>query len=236
MEFARVVAFGAHAFDVEVTAGGLLAKLSRQGSEITIVHMTLGEMGYPVPGQAGVYAAQKQSEAQRSAALIGAVIRVLGYEDTRLPNDEEAKLAVCDLLRELRPELVLTHWQGSWHKDHRAANELVMDGLFLAGLPGLARDRPATSVRAVWFPENWEDPIGFVPQHYEDISETYVQWLGAIDAYALSRTDLATFPYRDYHTALARVRGCQVGVRYAEAFMTVEPLRIQLINNFLAKP
>ena len=236
MEFARVVAFGAHAFDVEVTAGGLLAKLSRHGSEITIVHMTLGEMGSPVPGQAGAYAAQKQGEAQRSAALIGAVIRVLGYEDTRLPNDDGAKLAVCDLIRELRPDLVLTHWQGSWHKDHRSAHELVMDGLFLAGLPGLARDRPATSVRAVWFPENWEDPIGFVPQYYEDISGAYDQWLGAIDAYALSRSDLAAFPYRDYYTALARVRGCQVGVRYAEAFMTVEPLRIQLINNFVAKP
>jgi LmbE family N-acetylglucosaminyl deacetylase len=236
MEFARAVAFGAHAFDVEVTAGGLLARLSQQGSEITIVHMTLGEKGHPRPGHAGLYADQKQIEAERAATLLGAAIRVLGYEDARLPNDDEAKLAVCDLIRELRPELVLTHWHGSWHKDHRHAHELVMDGLFLAGLPGLSRERPAAAVRAVLFPENWEDPIGFAPQHYEDITDCYQQWLNAIDAYALSRSGLAAFPYRDYYTSLARVRGVQAGVKYAEAFMTVEPLRLQLINNFLGKP
>ena len=235
MEFPRVVAFGAHAFDVEVTAGGLLAKLGRQGSHITIVHMTLGESGHRAPGQTSTYASQKREEAKRSAALLGAGVRVLEYPDARLPNDDDAKLAVCDLIREMRPDLVLTHWEGSWHKDHRNAHELVMDGLFFAGLPSLERERPACGVRAVLYPENWEDPVGFVPRHYEDITDVYQQWLEAIDVYAISHGGFAGFPYRDYYTSLARVRGCEIGVRYAEAFMTAEPARLQLINNFIGR-
>ncbi len=228
----RVVAFGAHAFDAEATAGGVLAKLRRQGSEITIVHMTLGERGYRVGGRTGAYAGQKKSEAERSALVLGATVRVLEYEDTHLPDDDEAKLAICDLLREFRPDLVFTHWKGSWHKDHRTAHELVMDGCFFAALPGVQRTRPAWAVSEVWFPENWEDPVDFRPQHYEDISDTYDQWLEAMDAYALARENLAAFPYRDFYTSLARVRGCQAGVRYAQAFMVAEPLRMRFYNQF----
>lgn len=227
----RVVAFGAHAFDAEATTGGVLAKLSRQGSDITIVHMTLGERGHRVAG-ADAYAGQKKSEAERSAELLGAKVRMLDYEDTQLPNDEAAKMVMCDLLRELRPDLVFTHWEGSWHKDHRHANELVMDGCFYAALPGVQRSRPAWAVSSVLFPENWEDPVDFRPQHFEDISDTYDRWVEALDAYALARENLAAFPYRDFYTSLARVRGCQAGVRYAQAFMVAEPLRMRFYNQF----
>jgi N-acetylglucosamine malate deacetylase 1 len=194
--------------------------------------MTLGERGHRVTGRTDAYADQKKAEAERSASLLGARVRMLEYGDTRLPNDDETKLAICDLLRELRPDLVFTHWQGSWHKDHRNAHELVMDGCFYAALPGVQRSHPAWAVSRVMFPENWEDPVDFRPQHYEDISDTYERWVEALDAYALSRENLAAFPYRDFYTSLARVRGCQAGVRYAQAFMVAEPLRMRFYNQF----
>ena len=234
MKFARVVAFGAHAFDAEVTTGGLLAKLSREGSAVTIVHMTLGERGHRQTKKTTAYAGQKKTEAERAAALLGATVRVLKYEDTALPNDDETKLSICDLIRELRPDLVITHWQGSWHKDHRNAHEIVMDALFYGALPGVQRKMPAWAVSQVLFPENWEDPIGFTPQLYEDISDSYGQWIEAIDAYALSREGLAAFPYRDFYTSLVRLRGCQAGVKYAQAFMIADPLRMRFYNQFLS--
>ena len=41
----RILALGAHAGDMEVAAGGAIAKHTERGDEVTIIHLTLGERG-----------------------------------------------------------------------------------------------------------------------------------------------------------------------------------------------
>ena len=64
-----VVAFGAHPDDVELSAGGTLAKFAAQGKRCAIVDLTRGELG--TRGSAELRAA----EASNAAKILGLVHR-----------------------------------------------------------------------------------------------------------------------------------------------------------------
>src|SRR5438309_2365079 len=114
---ACVLAIGGHAADMEFTAGALVAKYTRAGARAVFLHLTAGEMGHPrLSGEE--YARQKVDEAARAARVLGAEARFLSYVDASLPRDDEVAYQIADVIREVKPDVVLTHWQGSFHSDH----------------------------------------------------------------------------------------------------------------------
>jgi LmbE family N-acetylglucosaminyl deacetylase len=211
-----ILVIGAHAFDAEVIAGPLASAAVQRGAAVTFLHLTMGEQGHPclIPEQ---YSTQKEEEASRAAARLGVSVHNLGLRDAFLPNDDETALKVCDVIRALKPEVVITHWHGSWHKDHRAAAELTRTGMLFAALPTLRREEPAHTPQLLLFGENWEDDEGFSPDHLVDVSEGFEAWRAAVHEYELAR-GLSSFPYVDYYSALYRMRGCLRGTRYAQGF------------------
>jgi len=211
-----ILVVGAHAFDAEVIAGPLAAAAVKRGATVTFLHLTMGEQGHPclIPQH---YCVQKEEEAGRAAARLGATSRSLGLRDAFLPSSDETALEMCDVIRELKPEIVITHWHGSWHKDHRAAAHLTQTGIFFAALPTIASDHAAHTPQLLLFGENWEDDEGFRAEHLVDVSDGFEAWSEAVKEYELAR-GLSSFPYVDYYSALYRLRGCLRGTRYAQAF------------------
>lgn len=214
----RLLAIGAHAGDMEFTAGAVIAKYTAAGHGAFLLHLTPGEKGHPLLGPAD-YARQKIEEAQRAAAVLGAEVRFLPYRDAELPLNEEVKLAICDVIREVKPDIVITHWGGSIHPDHERTYLNVRDALLYAALPGIPRPLPPHRVRGVYYAENWEDPYGFEPEVYVDTASSFDTWLKAAAQYELFRGGVSDFRYADYYQSLAVMRGCLSGFRYACAFM-----------------
>lgn len=232
----KLLVVGAHAGDAEITTGPVIAQHTRAGGEALILHATLGERGHPDLGSAA-YAQQKREEAERAAQLLGARVTFLPYRDGELPVTEALKLELSDIIRAERPEIVITHWRGSFHKDHAACHELVTDAVFYAGLPTLPRALPAHSPRALYYAENWEDPHDYQPALYVDTTDGHEQWLRAIEAYELFRGGLSSFPYRRYYEALATIRGIEVGVTHAKTFTApTEALRTKIAGFGAAIP
>ena len=211
-----ILVVGAHAFDAEVIAGPLAAVAVKRGATVTFLHLTMGEQGHPclIPAHS---CAQTEEVAGRAAARLGGERRSLGRRDAFLPSDDETALELCDVIRELKPEIVITHWHGSWHKDHRAAAHLTQTGIFFAALPTITSDHAAHTPQLLLFGENWEDDDGFRPEHLVDVSDGFEAWSEAVKEYELAR-GLSSFPYVDYYSALYRLRGCLRGTQYAQAF------------------
>ncbi len=223
---------GAHAGDAEVMAGAVAAQHVRDGGKAILVHLTLGERGHGRLSQQE-YARQKADEAQAFGRAIGAEVVVLPYGDAELVATDEAKLRVCDVIREHRPAALVTHWHGSIHRDNAICSTIVEDALFYAGLPSIERDYPAHNVGLLCFGENWEDPIGFHPELYVDVSPSYDAWVEAMQAYELFRGTISTFPYLDYYRTLSRLRGIEAGRERAQAFMMPPgPARRQIVESF----
>ena len=213
-----ILAIGAHAGDAELTTGQLLIKQKQAGDRIVILHMTLGEGGNSKMTPAD-YGAQKRREALAADSVIGAETIFAPYKDGELPDDEAVRLYVADVIRQVKPTYVFTHWQKSIHKDHARTSAIVQDAVLLASLPGVVTKNPAhRGIRGVWYAENWEDAEDFKPYVVVDVSSAAQQWRDAVTKYEFIRGGISSFRYLDYYDALATVRGAVAGKQRAIAF------------------
>jgi N-acetylglucosamine malate deacetylase 1 len=226
----HLMVIGAHAGDVENMAGAIVLKHTRAGGRATVVHMTLGEAGHPTQPPA-VYAKQRAREVQESGRLMGAKVIWLPYQDGLLPITEEIKLEVCDLIRQEQPDVILTHWKGSLHKDHVATHAIVMDAIFYASLPAIERARPAHHAPRIYFPENWEDSDGWRADIYLNVSDVWPGYLQVLRSHELMRGGVSSFRYLDYYSALGTMRGCLCGFDKAAALMMPAGAWVQRLDH-----
>lgn len=228
-----ILAIGGHAGDAEISCGLALCHHVNLGRKVAMLHLTLGERGHPKMS-AEQYAGLKRTEAEYAAKAIGAQVYFLSYMDGELPVNDEVKFAICDVIRECRPSIILTHWMKSIHKDHVSASLNVPDAVFYAGIEGFKRKDPAHYAGTLYYAENWEDREDFVPEVYLEITpEDMELWEEMTSKYALFRGEVVKFPYVDYYRSLARVRGAEVGFEYATAFMLPRGAHRRRVQSFL---
>jgi LmbE family N-acetylglucosaminyl deacetylase len=214
------MAIAAHPGDGLFTMGAVLAQQIEHGGSGAVLSLSLGEKGAPQGIQAERYGEMQRTATQRATHLLGAEAMFFAYRDAEITFNEESTLAVSDAIRQYKPDVVITHWSGTWHKDHQNCHLIVRDAVFYAGLETLARGHPAHSVSKVFYAENWEDASNFVPDTYLDIEAVYERWLQACDFYPMWRGQTGFFRYKDYYSALAMMRGCLSGFRRAVALMS----------------
>jgi LmbE family N-acetylglucosaminyl deacetylase len=192
---------------MELTTGAVLLAAHRRGDRVVLLHLTLGEGGNPKMLPA-VYGAQKRREALAVGAALGAEVIFGPYRDGELPNDDATRRYVADVIRQVQPTLIVTHWRESIHKDHSTTSAVVQDAVLLASLAGLITEHPPhRGVRSVWYADNWEDATGFVPYLFVKVSGAVPVWKAAVEQYEFARGTISGFPYIDYYAALATVRG-----------------------------
>lgn len=216
-----IVAIGAHAADMEFTAGATLLKHARNGWDAHIIHLTLGEKGNPnLSPQA--YGEQKRQEAEAAAQILQTTPHFLSYRDGELTVSDDIAYELAKWLRRLRPQVVITHWRDSIHSDHTATYFLVRRALFLAANPHFDLDGlpPALRMR-LYYAENWEDAENFRPFVYVDISDVFTDWERAFKCFAIAASG-SGFPYWDFYQARTRLRGIEIGTTYAQAFAVDE--------------
>ncbi|MEP6507186.1 MAG: PIG-L family deacetylase [Gemmatimonadales bacterium] len=213
-----ILAIGAHAGDMELTTGALLIKQHKAGDRIVILHMTLGEGGNPKMSPA-LYGAQKRREALAADSAIGAETIFAPYKDGELPNDEAVRLYVANVIRQVKPTYVFTHWQKSIHKDHARTSAIVQDAVLLASLEGVVTGTPPNrGLRGIWYADNWEDSEDFQPYISVDVSNEMKQWREAVSKYEFVRGGISNFHYLEYYDALSIVRGAVADKQRAESF------------------
>ncbi len=130
----RIACIHAHPDDAEILAGGTLALLAGFGHEVTIVTMTAGDGGSDEYGPAEISEIRK-SEALAAAKTIGAGYRCAGFRDLAIFNDDGSRRRVTQLLRELRPDVILTASPSDYLCDHEATSHLVRDAAFACTVP-----------------------------------------------------------------------------------------------------
>ena len=227
----KIMAIAAHPGDGLFTMGAALAQQINHGGTGALLSLSVGEKGAPKDIPVQRYGEMQRTATEKATHLLGAEAIFLTYPDAEIPFNQESTLAVCDVIRQYKPEIVLTHWSGSWHKDHQNCHLIVRDAIFYAALETLPRSRPAHSVSKVFYSENWEDASGFVPDTYLDIEAIYEKWLQACDFYPMWRGQTGFFRYNDYYSALSIMRGCLSGFKHAIGLMSDSAQRISRLGS-----
>lgn len=223
-----ILAFGAHPDDVELFAGGTLAKMAALGHSTGVIDLTRGELG--TRGTP----AQRRREALKAAAILQLKVREnLGFADGEIPVTPEARLRVIRMLRKYRPLIVLTHHWDDRHPDHVNTSKLVAEAVHHSGLAKIktaqARYRPRTLLY-------FKVPPTTVPSFVVDVTDHIEQRNAAIAAY---RSQLFDPSNRGPSTALSHpdflahidsihsFYGTLIGKRRGEAFQIKGVLEIQ---------
>ena len=213
----HIMAIGAHIGDAELTTGKTLATHSLLGDKITTVAVTAGERGAPPGRDIAEFARHNVSCAEEFAQALSGKFICLGYPDGEAPDNDELRFKICDVIRAEKPDVVLTHWHDSLHKDHITTSRAVEDAIFYAALRGLEREAPPHWARGPYYAENWEDSNGFDPYIYIDVTPGYDLWLEHIQKLWLTNNS-PWFKYREYYDALSRSRGALVHKLRAECY------------------
>ncbi|MEY2844995.1 MAG: hypothetical protein RL076_541 [Chloroflexota bacterium] len=202
-EAKRALAIGAHPDDAEFGAGGTLARLAREGWEVTYIVVTNGNKGtHDRTLSPFDLSAAREIEQRKALDVLGGNTRAihLRYNDGELEASAALRLEMALYIRVLKPNLVFSHdpWkQYMWHPDHRAVGFAVIDGLvsardhlFVPGMMQVGID--------LWRPETLYLWAAEQPDHFEDITSTL---------------DTKIASLREHHTQLDNANGWEERVR-----------------------
>ena len=147
----RYLMIGAHPDDPDIRFGGTAIRLIKAGHVVKFVSLTNGCCGHQTLSGKEL-ADRRYAETQAAKAVIG----LSEYEVWRESNDCELEPTVENrkrlirLIRDFRPDVVLSHRLCDYHADHRAAAQLVQDAAYLTQVPMFCPDAPVPKVNPVF--------------------------------------------------------------------------------------
>jgi LmbE family N-acetylglucosaminyl deacetylase len=168
----RLLIIGAHPDDADYAAGGLAALYRSAGHLVRMVSLTNGDAGHHLqPGP--VLARRRRAEAAAAGAVIGAAYDLCENHDGELLPTLENRNQVIRLLREFRPDLVLTHRPNDYHPDHRYTSHLVQDAAYMVTVPAIVPGTPHLTANPViaYLPDDFERPYPFSPTVVVDVGK-----------------------------------------------------------------
>lgn len=224
-----ILVFGAHPDDAELGAGATIAKEIYNGKKVGIIDLTRGELG--TRGSADL----RDKEAAEAAKILGLTIREnLEFADGFFVNDQPHQIAVIQMIRKYRPDIVLCNAVSDRHIDHAKGSKLVSDACFLSGLAKIDTKLPGDDQwQDAWRPKNVYHYIqwnNITPDFVIDVTGFIKKKLEAVAAYSSQfynpsskdpDTPISSKNFVDSLEYRARDLGRLVGVEQAEGF-TVE--------------
>ncbi|MCC6698568.1 MAG: PIG-L family deacetylase [Candidatus Hydrogenedentes bacterium] len=217
----RIIAFSPHPDDVEILCSGTLAKYASQGHDVAIAVVTRGDVGSPTLSREEI-AAVREKEARSAAAIIGARFFWLGYDDEFLYDSPEVRKHFIDVIRQVRPDLVLCPDKDSdYHPDHTRTGQIVWDTHVMATVPNIKTEHPpCEKIHDIWYYDTIAG-INFLPEFYVDISGQWETKLKMVACHESQNAWLVSQygrPTTYFVETQSRFRGYQTGCDYAEAF------------------
>lgn len=234
---ARALTIGAHPDDAEFGAGGTLARWASAGCEVSMLIVTDGSKGTWEPDLSPAELTEmRRDEQQRAADALGATgqVIILAHPDGELEYSMELRRELCRWIRQLRPDVLLTHdpWRRYMlHPDHRVTGIATVDAVVAARdhlffpdqlTGGLSKHRPDRLL--FWAADE--------PDHWEDIVGTFEAKIGALLCHSSQmRTTMGDAgsgeeqrrAFEERIRRRAAEQGAPAGLALAEAFKMVRP-------------
>jgi len=237
------LAFGPHPDDAEIGAGGLLLKMKKLGHTTGIVDMTTGDMGWGTPEV-------RAEESAQSARILQLDVREnLDLGDCRIEDTFENRCKAAAMIRRHRAQVVLSPYyqlpigRGLGHNDHYKTGQIVANAYNLANLRKAPIAGEAYQAKAIFY---YFLPPGTLPTFVVDITEEFDDWMAALDChrsqfYNPEKPRPRNLPaVRDVFATFASYWGWQIGVKYAQAYLSTSPLNVgdplTLVRDVVPRP
>ena len=238
----NILAIAAHQDEVESQVGGTLAKYAKdRRNKIFIATATNGNKGNDKMSMEKTALVRKE-EAKNAAAIIGAEYICLDFEDEMFFDGEETRLKFLNLARYCKADIIFTHNPCDYSPDDVLTSKMVRDISTLIPLVKIKTESPPyKKIPALFYFEPYLG-LGFLPTDYVDITDFYDTKIAMCHKHVSQIQRQRDFRSETYGKStedsydtlhyIARFRGLQCGVIYAEAFIydytpdRIRPFRI----------
>jgi len=216
----NILAIGAHPDDLEILCGGTLAKYSEKGHKVFMAHLCNGNMGgKDIPQEQ--LAEIRDKEARASAKIIQAEVLGPICADLGVHLTQEMRAKVADIIRAAQPDLIITHSPQDYMPDHVITSQLVFESAFAATLPYFQTKHQAyEKITPIYYMDTLLG-LKSQPEFYIDITDHFetkkAMFLCHESQYKWLEGHHLTDPFQMIET-MAKFRGLQSGVMYAESF------------------
>ncbi len=148
----RILAVGAHPDDIEFLCAGTLLKFRNRGDEILTAVLCNGDKGHYEIGPEEL-ARIRRIEAEEAAKSEKATLVSVGvFSDLEVYVDSESRRKGVKIIRQAKPDLILTHYPDDYMCDHSTTGRLVIDASFVASLPNYRTESSHTkSIPPIYF-------------------------------------------------------------------------------------
>ena len=216
----NVLAIGCHPDDIEVACAGTLAKYVKEGHRVTVCHVANGNLGHAIipPDE---LRAMRLEEAKRAGALAGIEVVTCDVGDLMVYPNKEQRDRVVEVIRQVMPDVIITHSPNDYMPDHTAVSQLVFDASFAASVPHYPQgENTPAPVTPLYYMDTLAG-VNFQPTEYVDITDTIdlkLEMLECHESQVVWMRDHDGIDFPDMVKTCSRYRGYQCGAEYAEGF------------------
>jgi len=219
----KIMAVSAHPADFCSRSGGTLIKHIQAGAQVKVIWLTHGEADEShllYRENPGISVAEvrriREAEAFACVEVMGAEGKMFGFGDDPLKMTPERMEMLAQEVADFKPDILLTHWQ----------DELTYPTHLIASRAAVEATRMAKATNDIRFFEpniGSATRVGFLPDHYVDISGVFEKKMEALATLKAQPHLLA------YYTTCSKWRGLESKCDYAEAFVRFAP-KIPLLD------
>lgn len=192
------IAIAAHPDDIELMMAGTLLLLKKQDYEIHYMNLSSGNLGteeYDTETIKNI----RLKEAQRSAEILGAHFHPPFCNDLEIFYDEKTLRQLASVIRDVKPNVILTHSPLDYMEDHTNTCRLAVTAAFARGMPNFST---TPSIKAENFnctlyhalPHTLKDPLrgAIIAGSFVDTITVHQKKLAALKAHQSQQNWLDT--------------------------------------------
>lgn len=228
-----VLVITAHEDEIEIHAGGTIARLTAGGTPVSYVLATSGNRGTADPSVTmEQMAATREAEQRAGAAKLGVTdLTFLGFDDGDLIYEERRlREPLVRCIRAKRPAVIITHdpFPGngsqdscSIYPDHLTVGMTVFQAAYVAAPGPLFHPEHLEQGLEPWKPQEIFCIMSSQPDRFVDISPVWEQKWAAIQEHRSQRRHLPGM--EDFFRRIAGDLGKRPGLTLAEGFRLLLP-------------
>ncbi len=215
----NVLAIGCHPDDIEIACSGTLAKCVKRGDKVVVCHVANGNMGHEII-QPDELREMRIGEAKKAGSLAGIEVGTIDVGDLLVDGASmEQRDKIAQLIIDVQPDFIITHYPHDYMPDHTAVAKLVFDASFVASVPHYNNGGKA-AVTPIYYMDTLAG-VGFLPTEYVDITDEIdlkIEMLECHESQLKWMRDHDKIDFAEFVRTCSRFRGLQSGVQYAEGF------------------
>ncbi|HOX37507.1 MAG TPA: PIG-L family deacetylase [Candidatus Brocadiia bacterium] len=155
-----VLSIMAHPDDAEFTCAGTMARLHKEhGWQVAVATMTPGDCGSATDRPQEI-SRIRTAEARKAVEILDGRYFCAGSQDLFIFYDRLHMMRVTEIIREVKPDIVITHSPQDYMLDHEVTSTLVRAATFGAPIPNFPTEAPSPAPPLAHIPHlYYADPM-----------------------------------------------------------------------------